>query len=133
MGIVVNSQLLATDEDSPAGADKALPAGVFKEEIWDDWASAGQLPEDRVELFRVNGRVYTGAKQVNLQIVFRYMKALRLREDTELAMADLLYGALGEPVMDVLASEGLSVDEYKAVMKVAQKYIAGAAKQLLGN
>lgn len=132
MSIVFNQDLLS---DDPAGeADSApLPDGVYDEQDWAERKTARQLPPGRTELFTVNGRVYTAPSTVDPGVIFRYMKVLRQRGDTETAMADMLYDVLGDAVMDILGQEKLDPDEFRQVMRVVQKHVAGATKQTLGN
>lgn len=131
MAIVFNEELLQ-DESGGDDIQSSLPEGVFLDKQWAEWKADKQLPDDRQELFTVNGRVYTAPKRVDHRVVFQYMKALRNGQG-EQAMADALYGVLGEPVMDVLATEKLSDEEFRTVMKVVEKHLAGAVKRTLGN
>lgn len=119
----VNPDLLR-DDDAPTGPD-GLPAGVVLEDQ--------PLPEGRVELFRVNGRVYTVPAVADPRIMFRYMRATR-KGNAESAMSEMLYGVLGDAIIDVLADEELAPDELQAVMKAVQKYTMSAANRAgLGN
>jgi hypothetical protein len=121
VGVTVNQALLnGVDQDKPT----ALPEGVYPE---------GELiPDDRIELFTVNGRVYTAPKHVNPQVMFRYMRSVRKGHDEE-GMATLLYDTLGEAVMDALADEDLAPEEFTQVIKVIEAHVSGAARKVLGN
>lgn len=129
MSIVVNQDLLADGDD----AESSLPDGVYPEADWKEWKAAKTLPEGRTELFTANGRVYTAPSYISPSVTFRYMKAMRQRSGEENAMADLLYETLGDAIMDHLASEDLSADEFRQVMTVVRKHVAGAAQKVLGN
>lgn len=122
MAIQVNTALL--EDGAATGTDTPLPEGVYPE---------GQdLPGGRVLLFTVNGRQYTAPKNVDNRVIFRYFRAVREgREET--GMADMLYGVLGEAVMDALAEEDLSDDEFEQVMQVIQKHVAGSAAAKMGK
>lgn len=125
------------DQDLPAAADSGglqinpqydaldLPAGVFLVDA--------DLPPDRVELFRANGRVYTVPKEVNPRIAFAFMRDIRKKQSQEVAAANLLYAILGDATMDFLADEDLSPEETAAVMKAVQKHAMAATKNVLGN
>jgi hypothetical protein len=122
MGVVVNSELLLDDD----GRDPdVLPEGVYPAGV--------EIPADRVLLFEVNQRQYTGPKRVDQRIVFQYLRSVRRDADSAVAMADLLYGALGEAVIDVLATEQLDPEEFQQVMKVVERYVFGAMDSTLGN
>lgn len=124
-GLVVNPSLLL-DDDSPQLTNADLPAGVYLE--------GSTLPEGRVELFRVNGRLYTVPTAVDPRIMFRFVRALRQRKQEELAMADMLYDVLGSSIIDFLADEGLAPEETAAVMKAVSKYTMSAMNRAgLGN
>lgn len=132
-GFIVNPALLTGDDDpalpdgaDPADAGGALPAGVF-------WVGA-ELPAGRLELFRVNGRVYTVPAAADPRIVFRMLRAMR-KGDQDRAMADMLYDVLGEPVVDALADEeGLDAAQLGQIMQAIQKYTMSAMKRAgLGN
>lgn len=132
MSIVINADLLDDGEGKPA-TQPQLPDGVYPEADWQQWKQARTLPDGRTELFTVNGRVYTAPSRVDPGAVFRYMRAMRKRTGEEEALADLMYDTLGDGVMDALATEKLSVEEFQQVMKVVQKHTAGAARVTLGN
>lgn len=130
MSIVFNQDLLA---DDPGGdGPSSLPEGVFLAGDWAKMAEDKSLPADRQELFTVNGRVYTAPKRVDHRVVFQYMKSVR-NGDSEQGMANALYGVLGDAVMDVLATEELSPDEFRTVMKVVERHLAGSVRRTLGN
>lgn len=136
MSLQINEDLLRDDADTAAGSsdnDVQLPDGVYPDAEWAEMKAARKLPEGRTELFGVNGRVYTAPSLIDPGVIFRYMKAVRQRDPGDSAMADLLYELLGEPVMDVLAEEKLSPEEFRSVMKVVQKHVAGATKKVMGN
>jgi len=120
IGLQVNPDLAGDDE--PA----ALPSGVF--------LIGAELPGDRVELFQVNGRVYTVPRRVDPGIAFRYMRSLRRRTNEQAAIADMLYDVLGDAVIDALADEDLSEEEMTAVMKAVEKHVMSVMKRAgLGN
>lgn len=104
---------------------EALPDGVFR--VGDD------LPDERTELFRANGRIYTVPRAVNPRVVFAFMRDIRQKQSQEVAAANLLYAILGDATMDFLADEDLSDDEMKAVMKAVQRHAMAATKNVLGN
>lgn len=109
-GLVVNPEFLGEDE---AGRPE-LPAGVFYEDQ--------ELPGHRVELFRVNGRVYTVSRVADPRISFRLIRAVKRYGSMELAAADAMYDLLGEAVVDALADEELAPEELKQVMSAVGKY-----------
>ena len=119
-GFSVNPELTGEDGENP----NLLPAGVFLE--------GDEIPAERQELFRVNGRVYTVAKHIDPRIAFRYMRAVRKGRGDE-AAANMMYDVLGEAVIDALADENLEPDHIKAVMKAAEKYAMSAIRVTLGN
>ena len=122
MSFAVNEELLQGPDSRP---EAQLPEGVFE---------AGQeIPPDRVLLFEVNGRQYTGPKKVDHRIVFRYLRAVRRDEDSSVAMANLLGDALGDAVLDALATEELSDEEFRQVMRVVEKHMMGSMEATLGN
>lgn len=140
MGITVNQDLL-TDDVTPTGKP-TLPDGVFDALEWDSWVDekrAGSVgreePQTRIELFRVNGRVYTAPTRFDPGAMFRYMRAVRKggAGDDMGPVANLMYDVLGDAVMDALADEKLSEDEFRTVMKVVQKHTAGLAQRTLGK
>lgn len=116
-----NSELLEQVEQE----QEVLPVGVY--------LIGEPVPADRVKLFEVNGRQYTSLKTVDHRIVFRYLKTLRKDSDSAAAMANLMYDALGDAVMDALATEELTPDQFDIVMRVVEKHIMGATNQALGN
>ena len=127
--IEVKDELEAVDtgglQVNPELGDDALPAGIFPVGVI--------LPEDRVELFRANGRVYTVPKEVNPRIAFAFMRDIRKKQSQEVAAANLLYAILGDDVIDFLADEDLEPEQMKAVMAAVQKHAMAATKKTLGN
>lgn len=121
MGVKVNEDLLV-DEAQQDG--EVLPAGVYLE--------GEPVPSDRTKLFEVNGRQYTVPKVVNPQVMFRYLRSVR-RDESDRATADMLYDVLGEAVMDALADEKLSPDEFSQVMRAIRKHVMGSTELTLGN
>src|SRR5687768_9642669 len=109
MAVTVNTTLL---EGGVGGGDAVLPEGVYKE--------GEEIPADRTLLFAVNGRQYTAPKNVSNRVVFRFLRSVR-KGSEESGMADLLYETLGDAVMDALADEDLSDEEFAQVMKVIRK------------
>lgn len=119
-GFGVNPDLL-TD-----GGPGDLPAGVF--------AVGTEVPANRVELFRANGRIYTAPRVADPRITFRFMRALHRRVNQEQAISDMMYEILGEPVVDELADGDLTEDQLAQVMKVITKYTMSAFNRAgLGN
>lgn len=121
--LVINPAIGGDDTaaDSPAGETRpALPRGIY-------YADAA-LPDDRAELFRVADRVYTVPKKVDPRVAFRQMRRLRQGVSEEKAIADSLYDVLGDAVMDFLADEELTEEQYEAVGDAISKYMMGAAK-----
>lgn len=98
----------------------ALPEGVY----WDDQP----LPVDRAELFRVNGRVYTVAAQIDPRVAFRQMRRLRKGASEQQAAADAIYDVLGDAVMDYLADEKLTEEQYGQVTSAVEQYMLSASK-----
>lgn len=125
MDIQIPTEINTGLQVNPEMAGDDLPEGVFREGVI--------LPEDRTELFRANGRVYTVPKEVNPRIAFRFMRDIRRQQSQEVAAANLLYSILGDATMDFLADEDLSQDEMKQVMKAVQKHAMAATKNALGN
>lgn len=120
-GFAVNAELLEQTEQD----QEVLPVGVYLE--------AEPIPADRVLLFEVNGRQYTSPKKVDHRVVFRYLKALRQDNDSAVALAHLMYDALGDAVMDALGTEELDDEQFQTVMRVVEKHVMGATNQTLGN
>ncbi len=143
MGITVNQELLDDDVEATPDGKLVLPDGVYDANEWDTWlmdkklnGTKNEVQDTRVELFRVNDRVYTASKRFDPQVMFRYMRSARRARGTGddiLPVADLMYGVLGEPVMDALADEKLTEEEFAAVMKVVEKHTAGLAQKALGK
>jgi hypothetical protein len=103
-----------------------LPTGVFLD--------TQEVPLDRTELFRVNGKVYTAPKQVNPQIAFKYLRDLRKGGgQSDLPMANMMAGVLGDAVLDALADEELDEKQFATVMKVVEKHAMAATRRALGN
>ena len=128
MGITVNQALLDS-EDGSTGLE-ALPVGVYFTPKPDEpeW----KCPEDRAELFRTDKKIYTAPKRVPGKIVMQYMRAIH-KGSSDQAMAQVLYQVLGEGIIDALADEDLTEDEFKTVMKVVEKHTLGATQRLLGK
>lgn len=109
--------------DSPVEGEQprpALPDGLYYADQ--------PLPEDRVELFRANGHIYTLPKHVKPKIAFRQMRRLRQGMSEERAMSEALYDLLGDAVMDFLCDEDLSDEQMDQVTDAVQKYMMGSAK-----
>lgn len=121
MGVTVNAELLQDGEADP----EVLPVGVYLE--------GEPIPPDRTLLFGVNGRQYTAPKKVDKRVVFRYLRSLHDEDSDERALADMMYGVLGEGVIDALATEELSDEEFDQVMKVVRRHTMGATEATLGN
>lgn len=127
MGIQVNLQDDTAESGFQVNLDPAgLPEGVYN--------VGDEVPDGRVEIFRVNGRVYTLNKRVDPRIVFRMIRDIHKGgAGSDVAQANLLYEVLGDAVIDYLADEELSDEEYEQVMKAVQKHTMKAAKKILGN
>jgi hypothetical protein len=117
--LAVNTELL---EDGQT--QEVLPVGVY---LVDE-----PTPPDRVKLFEVNGRQYTAPRMVDKRLVFRYLRALH-DDEGERALADMMYGVLGAGVIDALAEEELSDEQFDQVMRVVRKHVMGATEKTLGN
>lgn len=128
MDIQVN---LEDEQESTAGLQvnpdvDDLPEGVYK--------VGAEISPERVEIFRVNDRVYTLLRQVDPRVVFRMIREIHKGGgNADIAQANLLYEVLGEGVIDFLAEEKLDPDQYTQVMKAVQKHTMKSARQLLGN
>ena len=133
MGVQINQAVLDGDGDDDPQSPLPLPDGVYLADDWAKMKQAKELPDGRTELFTVNDRVYTAPTAVDHRAVFRYMKAVRQRRGDEEAMADMMYETLGDAIMDALAEEKLDPDEFRQVMHVVQKHVAGATRKTLGN
>ena len=133
MGIQINQAILDGPGDGDDPQSLPLPEGVYLVDDWAKMKEAKELPSGRTELFTVNDRVYTAPTAVDHRAVFRYMKAVRKGHGDEAAMADMMYETLGDAVMEALAEETLAPDEFRQVMRVVQKHVAGATKNALGN
>lgn len=113
------------DVDGPQdGVLVTLPDGVYP--------VGDEIPPHRAEIFRANGRVYTVQRQVDPRVAFKLIRSIK-NGDGDRAQAELLYQVLGEGVIDFLADEELTPDQFQAVMKAVRKYSMGAVKDLLGN
>jgi|SRR6185503_2735973 len=117
--LAVNAELLE-DEHQP----EVLPRGVY--------LTGEDVPPDRTKLFEVNGRQYTAPRMVDKRVVFRYLRSLH-HDEGEKALADMMYQVLGDPIMNVLAEEELSDEQFDQVMKVVRKHVMGATENTLGN
>lgn len=121
---------IANVDEQPQGlqvveSDSELPEGVF--------LVGTELPPERVEIFRVNGRVYTVARRVDPRVVFKLLRDIKRSQDSTIALSNLMYSVLGEGVMEFLAEEQLSDEEFEAVMKAVQKHTMKATNRILGN
>lgn len=127
MGIQINQQLLNSVDGT---VDDELPEGVYLTPKPDEpeW----KCPEDRAELFRTDRRIYTAPKRVPGKIVMKYMRAVH-NGSSDQAMAQVLYAVLGPGIIDALADEDLTDEEFAQVMKVVEKHTLGATKRILGN
>jgi len=127
MDIKVN---LEDEQESPSGLqvnlDADLPDGVYN--------VGAEIPPERVEIFRVNDRIYTLLRQVDPRVVFRMIKEIHTGGgNSDIAQANLLYEVLGAGVIDFLAEEKLEPEQYAQVMKAVQKHTMKSARVLLGN
>lgn len=132
MAFAVNPELVG---DLPVADEQGkrlppLPPGVYREDE--------EIPENRVELFRVNGRRYTLPKTVDPRVVFRFMRAIRRAGKSDLGQVEvissMLYEVLGDATVDALADEDLAPDELEQVMGAITKYTMSAFNRAgLGN
>ena len=120
MGVTVNPELLEDEQES-----EILPVGVY--------LMSEEIPADRVKLFEVNDRQFTAPRNIDKRVIFRYLRSLHQDDSDDKAMAGMMYGVLGEAVMDTLAEQELSDEEFDQVMKVVRKHTMGAAERSLGN
>lgn len=127
MGIKVNTVLM---NGGGSIKDDGLPEGVYKNPGEDaEWV----CPEGRTELFRTDALIFTAPTSINPQVTVRYMRNLRKSGSQDTALANLLFDVLGESVMDALADEDLSEDEFALVMKVVEKHVLGVTRRLVGK
>jgi len=117
--LAVNEELLRDEQEQ-----EVLPVGVY--------LASEPIPADRAKLFEVNGRQYTAPRLVDRRVIFRYLRSLH-NDEGEKAMADMVYEVLGGAVIDVLAEEDLTEEQFDQVMRVVRKHIGGAAEKTLGN
>lgn len=100
----------------------------------DTAASAARLQQaEQVDIFSVDGKVYSMAKAVRAEIPLTYLRLLRNRGEDE-ASAYLITEALGEEALDALSSvKGLDERQWKAVMKAVVKYALPKDRGRKGN
>ena len=142
MTLTVNENIGTVEDDpQPAAPDglrvnpdladdeSTLPDGVYRTD--------GEIPKERVELFRIGAegdlRIYTIPRQVNPRHSMGMLRDIRKGGGQEVALANFMYAVLGDAVMDALADEDLAPAEFESVMKAVRKHATGAMKQTLGN
>lgn len=105
--------------------EETLPAGVFRE--------GDEIPEDRAELFHLDGRVYTAPKHLPPNLTFKFLKKLRT-SGTDMATFFLMEQVIGSTVVDVLADhDELTEDELSQIMKVVQRHTMGVLEKSAGK
>lgn len=142
MTVTVNDEI-GQDQDAPQPAaqgglrvnpeladdETTLPEGVYRVQT--------DIPAERVELFRIGAdgdtRIYTIPRKVNPRHSMGMLRDIRKGGGQEVALTNFMYAVLGDAVMDALADEELSEEEFEAVMKAVRKHATGAMKKTLGN
>ena len=105
--------------------EELLPRGIYIE--------GEDIPDDRVVLFHLEGKVYTAPKILPPNIVFKFMRRMR-GGNADMATFWLIEQLLGEHTVDTLADhDELTDDELDQIMKVVRKHTMGAMEKAAGK
>lgn len=89
--------------------------------------------EERVELFSLNGTVYTIPAKPRVHLALRYLFHAK-RHGVDQAAAELLESLIGPEGFEALTNyEDLTPEELQAVMDAAQAVTLGALEEATGN
>jgi hypothetical protein len=119
------SGIIIPHDDEDENENEVTPPGVYLE--------GEPVPEDRVKLFHLDGRVYTAPRKLPPNITFKFMRKMRTT-DTDLATFWLVEQVLTAHVVDILADhDELTEDELDAIMKVIRRHTMGAMERSTGK
>lgn len=88
---------------------------------------------ETVDLFELEGKVYTIPAKPRASLVLRYMKSVR-EHGEEYASSEMLEGLLGKDNYAVLEScEHLTIGDFQAIMEEAQRVVMGNVEAATGK